>query len=420
MTAEAEQFTLGAILEDPTAIKSIDLSADDFSSGSNREIFLAMQAVESRAEVPEILTVGQELESTTGQNWLGTLALLQKNTTGSKYIERHAEQIKKTTTRRKASNIAHELIDNMESLGDMSSVDQAISSLMNLNQGPNKYEHVMKDVLRNVVDEIDLRGQGVIAGVPTGFNVLDELLGSFHDSDLIVIGARPAMGKTALLLNMMMGCGQQVGIITAEQPALQMGQRIVSTTSEVPAYKMRTGDIDSDIEYPRLTTAIARLSDRQVYFYDEPSPTIGAVQRQARKWVHKYDIKALYVDYIQRLSGTRRTDRRIDQVMEITRGLKNLARELNIPVIALAQVNREVEKRPDKRPHMGDLADSSEIEKEADVVALLYRDEVYNENTQSPGVAEFLIDKNRHGGTGRVFLGWQAPILKFEDLNHGR
>jgi len=410
MTQEAEAYILGSVLQEPSTLKSISLEVDDFSLESNREIFSAMHSV----NIPEILSVNEELEKRTGHNWLGILAQIQSNSIGARYLSEYQEQIKKSTMRRKAKCIADDLIFSLDNKED-DSIDLAITKSMSLSKPKTSYEKVLKATLKDVIDHIEDTIDGKRSGVSTGFKSLDDVLGCFYDSDLVVIGARPAMGKTALLINMMMSAGKPVGIISSEQSSLQIGQRILSSASDVAAYKFRNGKLSSS-DYTNLSSAIGRLVDNEVYFYDEPSPTISTVQRQARQWKHKYNISALYVDYIQRLEATEKRQNRTVQIGEIVRGLKSLARELDIPIVALSQVSRAVESRPDKRPHMGDLSDSSEIEKEADIVALLYRDEVYNSDTHCKGVAELLIDKNRHGGTGRINMQWNAQVLTFSDM----
>jgi replicative DNA helicase len=242
------------------------------------------------------------------------------------------------------------------------------------------------------------------------------VLGGAHDSDLVIVGARPAMGKTALLLNFMLAHSLPCGLISAEQPYDQMGGRVLSIRGRVDAEKMRSGRFDTS-DLRKLEGAVGDLVDRTCLIYDRSSPTIADVARMARKWKQQNGIRALYVDYVQRIehSTTSNKANKTERVGEVVRGLKNLARDLEIPVIALAQVNRQADGR---QPGMGDLADSSEIEKEADQIITLFRPAVHDENAD-PAEAILSVEKNRHGPTGIVKAAWLAQTMRFENYAHG-
>jgi replicative DNA helicase len=246
---------------------------------------------------------------------------------------------------------------------------------------------------------------------------MDKFIGGFHNSDLVIVGARPAMGKTAFMLNLAINADAPVGIISAEQGMMQMGGRVIAIDGRINTAGIRSGKLE-DEDYNRMTASYSRLRDRVIQFYDKPAPTLQDIVRQARKWKHNLDIKALYIDYVQRVKVDGKAPRH-EQIGDVAMGLKELARELDIPVIALAQVNRSVEARTNRRPQMGDLKDSGVIEQEADVIAMLYRDEVYDENSQHKGIAEVDIKKNRHGDIGIVRTVWRAEYLRFEDLANG-
>jgi len=203
----------------------------------------------------------------------------------------------------------------------------------------------------------------------------------------------------------------------AEQSASQIGQRALSMVSKIPVGNLRAGRL-GEWDWPSCTAAISTLVPQECAIYDKPAPTLTEVVRIARKWKLDRGIKALYVDYVQRIKHGNPKQPRHERVAEVAEGLKELARELDIPVIALAQVNRAVEERPNKRPNMGDLSDSSALEKEADQVIMLYRDEVYRQDTEHPGIAELILEKNRHGGIGKVFVRFQAPTVTFCDLGN--
>ena len=272
----------------------------------------------------------------------------------------------------------------------------------------------IKAVNRELIAAVE-RG-GPQYGVPSGLAKLDKILLGFHPGDLVVIGARPSQGKTALLLNMADAANVPCGIVSAEQAAMQILQRMVAIRSGVSAERIRAGELH-DQDWPHLTEAAASLHATNTWIFDRGAPSITDVQRTARRWANGHGIKALYVDYIQRIRGGDPRAPRHERVGEVAQGLKDIARELGIPVIALAQVSREVEKRNDKRPLMGDLSDSSEIEKEADQIVMLYRDEVYNHESSDRGTAELRIEKNRHGRIGFVRCAWLAESMRFRDLD---
>ncbi len=253
-------------------------------------------------------------------------------------------------------------------------------------------------------------------GIATGISKLDEVLGGFHDSDLYVIGARPAMGKTAFLLNLANAHNEQVGIISTEQPAAQLGIRLIAINGRVNSQRMRTGTLN-DYNWDKITASVTNLHENNnIWINDKSSINILELTRQARKWKHQHNIKALYIDYIQRIKWTNQKMEKWEQVGNVVLSLKELARDLNIPVIALAQVSRNAEQRDDKRPTMADLANSSEIEKEADIVMTLYRDEVYNENSPQKGIMEINVCKNRHGPIGNVMAAWIEKYMRIENL----
>lgn len=306
-----------------------------------------------------------------------------------------------------------------ESTGTEADADEAVRELMALQQGTVSYEHNIRDALRLAVDDLHAAQEAgdALRGIPTGLSKLDEHLGGLHDTDLIVVGARPAMGKTSFLLGLahaaLKDYSRAGGIITAEQPAMQIAQRHQASAGRVPLHKLRQGRIDQ-AESMRIMEATKHLAGMRYWMFDRPQPSIEEVVRVARKWHHQHQLRVLYLDYIQRIAA-RPTDP-VERIEVVCSQLKTLARELCIPVVALAQVNRQVEARPNKRPMVSDLKGSGAIEQEADQILLLYRDEVYNEQTSDPGVAEINIGKNRHGYIGTVRTAWAGEFLRFMDF----
>lgn len=412
---EAEQSVIGGLLLDNSKIIDVDLSPLDFCDQSMGQIFAAMRQLERDGQPFDVFTVSDELNRATGKNWIVPVATIAKNTATAHNVAHYAEHVKRFRRNREARRIARDLA---ESIGqDDSAVDRAIADLMALDTQKNQTTFTLKESAKLAVDYIESvhNAGGKLTGVPTGLADLDDAIGGYQNSDMFVLGARPAMGKTGFLLTSALACGVPAGIISAEMSAMQLALRAVSTQGRVDSQKVRTAKLEGD-DWTLVTNGVMQLAEKPIFIDERSSPTIGEVQRWARKMRQKHGIKILFVDYLQRLRGNNPRHSRIDQVGEIAMGLKTIARELNIPVVALAQVNRNVDQRTDKRPLMGDLANSSEIEKEADEIVMLYRDEVYNADSDDKGTAEFIIEKNRHGPTGMIRAVWQAPFIKFEDL----
>src|SRR5690606_21926512 len=298
-------------------------------------------------------------------------------------------------------------------------VDAAIAELMALHADDRDCEHTAKSAMQAAWAQVMAAHEagGVLVGVPTGLSDLDETLGGLHDSDLIVIGARPAMGKTGLLLGMTLAGSEAgpVGLISGEQPHEQVGLRWMATGSGVSVGKLRAAKIEEE-QWGGLTGAVARYADKPIRILDRSSPDIAEVTRVARRWKHQHGIRALYVDYLQKLeiSGMGNAPKH-ERVGAVAKALKNLARDLRIPVVALAQVSRKVEERANQRPMMSDLADSSEIEKEADQIMTLWRDMSNPQAESAP--AEINVVKNRHGNIGTVHCLWRGASTAFVNLD---
>jgi replicative DNA helicase len=412
---EAEHRVIGALLLDNSLISEIDLTPLDFCDATMSQVFGAIRDLDREKKPFDVFTVGDELERTTGRNWLPTVATIAKEAPSSKNIKTYAEYVKKYRRNRDARAIAKRLAEGVSQ--DDGAIDQAIADLMALDNKNHETLFTMRQAAEIAYQKLDEahKRKGELTGITSGLADLDKATGGFQDSDLIIVGARPAMGKTGFLLNVALKCGVPCGIQSAEMSAGQLAQRSLSTTSRINSWKVRTADLDPD-DWSEISTAFSLLVGMPIYIDDQSSPTIADVQRQARKLKQKYGIKILLVDYLQRIEGNNPKASKIDQVGEVTKGLKSLAKELNIPVVALAQVNRNVDQRTNSRPQMGDLSDSSQIEKEADVIMMLYRDEVYNPDTDEKGIAEINIEKNRHGPTGEIRVAWVADCMRFENL----
>lgn len=423
-TYTAEQCVIGGLILNAERADDIDISVDDFSRNEHRLIFRAVIALRRQRIDVDVITVSDyltregEIEAAGGLSYIGSLAL---NTPSHHNVASYARIVKNAAVGRRSVGLMHDAMSEMMDNNPSEVIDKLITDLMQLTDASGRgYESSIGDAALLAINRLDYlsRNPGQLVGVTTGIEKLDVITGGLQGGDLYVIGARPAMGKTALLLNFAAAAGKAghaAGLYSAEQPRIQIGQRMLALFGRVVAARMRVARLD-DADWPRLTQAMQDLQKLPLYLNDRSGSTITQVHRQARRWKHDRDIKILYVDYLQLIKGTNPRAPKNERVGEVAEGLKDIARELDIPVCALAQVNREVEKRDNKRPGMADLADSSEIEKHADGVMTLYRDEVYHRDTEYPGVAEIGISKNRHGPTGKAYVKWEKQFMAFETL----
>lgn len=413
---EAEYRVIGALLQDNSLLAEVDLTPFDFCDGVMGQVYAAIRNLDRERKPFDVFTVGEELERTTNRDWIPTIASIVKDCPSIRNVGTYAEYIKKYRRNREARDIANRLLDDIGS--DEGAVDRAISELMGLDHQKDQTLFTMKEAAEIAYKQLcDTHStSGKLMGVSTGLKDLDASLGGFQRGDLVIVGARPAAGKTAFLLNCAIRAQVCSAIQSAEMSAGQLAQRSISNVGSIDSWNLRTAELDED-EWTRVSNAFGRLVDLPIHIDDRASPSIVEVQRLARKLKQKFDIQIFYLDYLQRITGSNVRAPTVEQVTEVAKGLKTIAKELQIPVVALAQVNRSVEQRQNKRPLMSDLSDCSQIEKEADEILMLYRDEVYNEDSEDKGIAEINIVKNRHGPTGSVRVAWTGPYLRFSDLS---
>lgn len=412
--AFAEDAVIGGLLLDNSRLHDIAplLSADHFTDASRRTLYASIRDRVLAGEPADAVTIGELHPG------LFDRALEFVNSTPSAAsVPDYARIVRENWRRREAGKIAVRLSHAARN-GEPGAVDAALGALMALNATVTDCEYTGNQALRQAwrqVEEAHANG-GQLPGITTGLNALDGVLGGWHDSDLVVIGARPAMGKTAFMLCLAeaaAGAGRRPGIVSAEQPAQQLGLRRLSAASGVGAAYLRAGRIEPD-DWGRLQAGMKVAIAREMWIYDRSAVSLDELVATARKWKHMHDIGVLFVDYAQRITvpGADRTT----EVSQVARGLKNLARDLQIPVVTLAQVKAAVETREDKRPHMGDLANSDELTREADQILMLYRDAVYRPDTGTRGAAEILIEKNRHGPIGMKRVAFIEKTMRFADI----
>jgi len=415
---DAECYVLGAMMigGEKAAARVTHLRAEHFTDLRHRWLFgvlVSLNADRTPIDAVTVMDYLQRRHGTRGAEAADYALGLANATPGAANIAAYAKILVDRHTERQTRAIASELAQNPTQDG----AQAAMRALLALAQVDEAREHTMQQATKAAWQDIEAawHAGGALRGVTTGLHDLDKYLGGFHRGDLIIIGARPAMGKTALLLSMAQAADVPRGFVSAEQSAQQIGQRALSMSSRIAVSALRAGQIEEH-EFSQCSAAISKLTQQDCVIYDKPAPRLDDVVHVARRWKVERGMRILYVDYLQRIKHGNPKQPRHERIGEVCEGLKELARELDIPVVALAQVNRDVESRPNKRPAMGDLADSSALEKEADQIIMLYRDEVYNPSSDYAGTAELILEKNRHGGIGVVRVAFHAKTVTFKDL----
>lgn len=413
-----ERILLGALLADNAQIRQIALEPQDFTVSAHRQIFEALRRMIGAGKVADAVTVAEALQAETGRkDWLRLTADMVTECLAPENAPAYAALIRRSSVARQAAAIGRRLTENSAS---DEAIQEAIRDLMALNSADRDYACHVFDAVQEAAGELAAATEGKLPGVRTGIRDLDDALGGLHDEDLIIVAARPAAGKTAFMLNLAASADVPVGIISGEQGRSQIGMRLFAIDGGVSLHKMRTGALTDD-EWQRVSRVMKEMKGRPIWIYDRPAPTIDEIVAQARAWKFDQDIGILLVDYLQKVRGGRGESFRL-QVGDITAQLKDLARELKIPVVVLAQVKREVESRPmggdglGRMPYMGDISESGIVEQEGDQIMTLYRPEVYDDNPEFQGVAYVNICKNRHGPVGHKKISWRGEYLKFGDL----
>ncbi len=428
---EAEQAILGSMLTDKDAvIASVEvLKGEDFYREDNKAIYTAILNLYTRAEPIDIITVKSELESMGKLDQIGGLEYLAQlpekvPTTANalKYIKIVEEKSTLRTLIKAANEIIESGYNQTEEVEDiMEGAEKKIFNLMQ-NKGEKSYSPI-KDVLVDSftqLEELYNRKQH-ITGVPTGYTELDYKTAGLHGSELILIAARPAMGKTAFALNIATNAAVRaktpVAIFSLEMPKEQLVNRILCSEAMVDSNKVRTGKLEEN-DWTKLAESIGPLSESEIYIDDTPGISITEIRAKCRKLKLEKNIGMVVIDYLQLVQGSngRRSGNREQEISEISRSLKILAKEINAPVIALSQLSRAVEQRPDHKPMLSDLRESGAIEQDSDIVMFLYRDDYYNKETEKKDLAEVIIAKHRGGSTGTIELLWLGNYTKFVNL----
>ena len=433
---DAEQSVLGGLLLDNQRWDTIadKISIDDFYRREHRLIFSAISALCHENSPADVVTVSERLEQTGDLDAAGGLAYLgslANNTPSAANVAAYAEIVRERSILRQLLQATGEISDAAYSPGDRTAsqvLDYAEKRVFDISETRTRrrggYEPIAS-LLTKTVDRIDelYRKQGTVTGVATGFTDLDEKTSGLQPSDLIVIAGRPSMGKTTLAMNIAenaaVGHKIPVAIFSMEMPGTQLAMRMMASLGRINAHRVRTGKLD-DEDWPRLTSAVSLLSEAPIFIDDTPALTPMELRARARRIKREHDLGLIIVDYLQLMqTGDASTENRATEISNITRALKGLAKELNVPLIAMSQLNRSLEQRTDKRPVMSDLRESGAIEQDADVILFIYRDEVYNEDSPAKGTAEIIIGKQRNGPIGKVTLTFLGEYTKFENYISG-
>ncbi len=432
---EAEASVLGSALVDNDAIDRVEglITPDVFYKEAHRKIWRAMEALRGRGEPVDLVTLAEELKKNGELDEVGGITYLvglSEATPTAAYAEHYARIVaEKAVLRRliaaagEAMRLAYDEAGSVEEV-----IDQAGRLILDVaTHGPRHEFQEMRDLVTKAHERIaQLREEGSRSDlISSGFADLDRLIGGLGPGSLNIIAARPSMGKTAFALtiaqNVALRDGVPVAIFSLEMPALDLVLRMLSSEARVDMNRIRQAQL-SDRDYDRLVKAAGRIYDAPIFIDDTPGLTLMELRSRARRLAAHQNVQMIVVDYMQLMSGgqsARNGENRQQEIAAISRGLKSLARELEVPVVALSQLSRAVENRPNKKPMLSDLRESGSIEQDADLVIFIYRDDYYNEHSEKAGIAEIIVGKQRNGPIGTVELQFHAAHVRFNDLARG-
>lgn len=425
---EAEQAVLGAILLHSEALIIVmeRIQSNDFYNPAHQIIYGAMIELGEDNQPIDLITLTSKLKGKQQLEDVGSVSYLTKLANAvptAANVDYYAQIIEDKSMMRRLIHTATQIVSEGYMGGDdvsglLSDAERRILEISNRHSSNNFI--AIKDVLMEVYEKIEALNQrtiGVTTGIPSGFPDLDKMTAGFQRSDLIIVAARPSVGKTAFALNVAQNVGvlakETVAIFSLEMSAVQLVQRMICAESNVDAGRLRTGPLENE-DWEKLAMSIGTLAEAKVYIDDTPSVTVADIRVKCRRLKREHGLGMILIDYLQLIQGRGKPgENRQQEVSEISRTLKQMARELEVPVIALSQLSRGVEQRQDKRPLMSDLRESGSIEQDADIVAFLYRDDYYNQDTEKKNIIEIIIAKQRNGPVGTVELVFLKNFNKF-------
>ena len=426
---DAEEAVLGSLLIDPDAVLKVAsfLESEDFYRERNGWIYRAILDLHERREPADFVTLCDELERNNILQEVGGAAYITQlinNVPSAAYVEHYGHIVERTATLRRlidaAGQIAALAYEESQEIDEV--VDRAEQIVFNVAERRVRRDLVpVRQVMHDVVDRIDYlhRHQGQILGVPSGFTQLDRLLGGFQKSDLIILAARPAVGKTSLALNFALNAARKfrkvVAYFSLEMSSEQLVQRLLSTETGIDQQRLRKGEIE-DRDWDMIMAAAGELSSTMLYIDDTPAMSALELRTKARRLQAEHGLDLIVVDYLQLMRGDTKSENRVQEISYISRALKGLARELEAPVIALSQLSRAVESRTDHKPVLSDLRESGAIEQDSDIVMFIYREDLHKENSDKKNIAEVIVAKHRNGPTDTIPLYFRKELTKFENL----
>lgn len=427
---DAEQAVLGALLLDQDAIYRVSstLRPEDFYQSANRLIYAAALALHDAGQPVDLVTVTEQLrrdnllEKAGGAVYIASLTDLVPTTANVEHYARIVEEKSLLRTlilvSGRIAEMSYEENDEVPRL-----LDQAEQMILELStrRGSAVFAQ-LREVLLKTWETIEAAyaNKGRLSGVPTGFVDLDNICGGFQPSDLIILAARPSMGKTALALSIAYQVARSdsalpVAVFSLEMAKEQLVQRLLSMEAKVDQYRLRTGNLREE-DWERLTDAAANLNDLPIYIDDTAGLSVREIRAKSKRLMGEKGLSMVIIDYLQLIQSHKRTENRQQEIAQISRSLKALAKELNVPVVALSQLSRAVESRPNKRPQMSDLRESGSLEQDADVIIFIYRDDYYNPDSEDKGIAELMVAKQRNGPTGTAKLAFMKEFTRFVNL----
>ncbi|MGZ8190932.1 MAG: replicative DNA helicase [Methylococcaceae bacterium] len=430
---QAEQSVLGGLMLDNQTWDSVadKVVESDFYRKDHRLIFRTIEQLAEKQLPFDIITISEaldaigELETAGGLSYLGMMA---KDTPSAANIVTYANIVRDRSVLRQLIHVGTDISDsafNTEGRDTSELLENAEREVFKIAEQRQRGQGgfmPIKSLLAKAVDKIEMlfEQEGSITGAATGFTDFDQMTSGLQPADLIIVAGRPSMGKTTIAMNMAENIAikgdKPVAVFSMEMPGDSLAMRMMSSLGRIDQHKVRTGKLEDD-EWPRLTSAINLLAETKLFIDDTPALTPTEVRSRARRLMREHGQLGLIVlDYLQLMQSPSSGENRVQQISDISRGLKALAKELNVPVVALSQLNRNLEQRPNKRPVMSDLRESGAIEQDADLIVFVYRDEVYNEDSPDKGIAEIIIGKQRNGPLGTVRLTFLGQYTRFENF----
>ncbi|VAW68512.1 Replicative DNA helicase (DnaB) [hydrothermal vent metagenome] len=430
---EAEQAVLGGLMLDKRAWEQIAdrIVEDDFYRHDHKLIFRSIARLEAADKPFDVVTLSDELSKTTELDAAGGLAYLgqlAKETPSAANIRAYADIVRERSVLRQLIEVGTDIAgsaynpqgrDSKELLDD---AERKVFTIAEQGVRSGSGFKNIKQLLTTTVEQIDqlFEQEGTLTGVTTGFKDFDEQTSGLQKGDLVIVAGRPSMGKTTFSMNIAENAaiaqGIPVAVFSMEMPAESLAMRMISSMGRIDQHRLRTGQL-TDEDWPRITSAVSILSEAKIFVDDTPALTPTDLRARARRLKREHGLGLIVIDYLQLMQVAGSSENRTNEISEISRGLKALAKELEVPVVALSQLNRSLEQRPNKRPVMSDLRESGAIEQDADIIVFIYRDEVYNEESPDKGTAEIIVGKQRNGPIGTTRLTFLGQYTKFENFS---